>query len=105
MRPCGAGFDSGGGRGNRSHLSRASARSRPRLAARLAGCSSRIAPPFDSPRTVRRHCALPAQQRTLKFLKEVERVGGIEPPASAWKAEVLPLYDTRIVFIIVCAPA
>ncbi len=25
----------------------------------------------------------------------MERVGGIEPPASAWKAEVLPLYDTR----------
>ena len=27
----------------------------------------------------------------------VERVGGIEPPAPAWKAEVLPLYDTRII--------
>ena len=25
----------------------------------------------------------------------MERVGGVEPPASAWKAEVLPLYDTR----------
>ena len=25
----------------------------------------------------------------------MEQVGGIEPPASAWKAEVLPLYDTR----------
>lgn len=25
----------------------------------------------------------------------MERVGGIEPPASAWKAKVLPLYDTR----------
>lgn len=27
-----------------------------------------------------------------------ERLGGIEPPASAWKAEVLPLYDGRILF-------
>ena len=25
----------------------------------------------------------------------LERVGGIEPPATAWKAVVLPLYDTR----------
>lgn len=30
---------------------------------------------------------------TARFIDE--RVGGIEPPASAWKAEVLPLYDTR----------
>ena len=26
----------------------------------------------------------------------LERVGGIEPPATAWKAVVLPLYDTRL---------
>ena len=26
----------------------------------------------------------------------IERVDGIEPTASAWKAEVLPLYDTRV---------
>ena len=27
---------------------------------------------------------------------KLERVIGIEPTASAWKAEVLPLYDTRL---------
>ena len=26
-----------------------------------------------------------------------ERVGGIGPPSSAWKAEVIPVYDTRII--------
>ncbi len=25
----------------------------------------------------------------------MERVGGIEPPSLAWKARVIPLYDTR----------
>ena len=28
-------------------------------------------------------------------LPELERVAGIEPASSAWKAEVLPLYHTR----------
>ncbi len=26
----------------------------------------------------------------------MERMAGIEPAASAWKAEVLPLYDIRV---------
>lgn len=26
----------------------------------------------------------------------LERVGGIEPPATGWKPVVLPLYDTRV---------
>ncbi len=30
-------------------------------------------------------------------LFELERVAGIEPASSAWKAEVLPLYHTRCV--------
>ena len=30
------------------------------------------------------------------YRKIVERVAGIEPASSAWKAEVLPLYHTRI---------
>ena len=36
-------------------------------------------------------------QLELKLTKSLylERVAGIEPAASAWKAEVLPLYDTR----------
>src|SRR3989338_2633411 len=29
----------------------------------------------------------------------VERVGGIEPPSSAWKAEVIPVYDTRVAYL------
>ena len=28
----------------------------------------------------------------------VERVGGVEPPSLAWKAKVIPIYDTRIYF-------
>jgi hypothetical protein len=32
---------------------------------------------------------------TLKPLKKVERVKGIEPSLSAWEAGVMPLYDTR----------
>jgi hypothetical protein len=31
-----------------------------------------------------------------KLAPEVERVSGIEPPPSAWKAEVLPLNYTRL---------
>ena len=34
-----------------------------------------------------------AVQKTFQEL--VERVAGIEPASSAWKAEVLPLYHTR----------
>ena len=30
------------------------------------------------------------------FFVSMERVGRIELPASAWKAEVLPLYDARV---------
>ncbi len=30
-----------------------------------------------------------------KFLETMERVGGIEPPSSAWKAIALPLSYTR----------
>ena len=33
-----------------------------------------------------------------KLTSEVERVSGIEPPPSAWKAEVLPLNYTRLFF-------
>ena len=29
-----------------------------------------------------------------------KRVGGIEPPTPVWKTGVLPLYDTRIIFIL-----
>lgn len=35
----------------------------------------------------------------------MERVGGIEPPATAWKAVVLPLYDTRVYFVSAGRPA
>ena len=28
---------------------------------------------------------------------EMERVMGIEPTSSAWEAEVMPLYDTRLI--------
>ena len=38
-----------------------------------------------------------AFQKTL-YRKIVERVAGIEPASSAWKAEVLPLYHTRHYF-------
>ena len=34
------------------------------------------------------------------FVKQNERVGGIEPPTPVWKTGVLPLYDTRIIFIL-----
>ena len=29
-------------------------------------------------------------------IKNIERAGGIEPPSSAWKAEVLPLNYARV---------
>ena len=29
-------------------------------------------------------------------IKNIERAGGIEPPSSAWKAEVLPLNYARL---------
>jgi hypothetical protein len=35
------------------------------------------------------------QRKTLKALQILERVAGIEPAPSAWKAEVLPLNYTR----------
>ena len=38
-----------------------------------------------------------AFQKTF-YRKIVERVAGIEPASSAWKAEVLPLYHTRHYF-------
>ena len=31
------------------------------------------------------------------LIKKMEQMAGIEPAASAWKAEVLPLYDICIV--------
>jgi hypothetical protein len=34
------------------------------------------------------------------LLIKVERVMGIEPTLSAWKAEVLPLNYTRLVFVL-----
>ena len=34
------------------------------------------------------------------YLDYFERVAGIEPASSAWKAEVLPLYHTRINVIL-----
>ena len=34
------------------------------------------------------------------YLGQFERVAGIEPASSAWKAEVLPLYHTRINVIL-----
>ena len=32
----------------------------------------------------------------LEMQSDMERVGGVEPPSSAWKAEVIPVYDTRL---------
>ena len=34
-------------------------------------------------------------QLSYEPLKKMERMAGIEPALSAWKAEVLPLYDIR----------
>ena len=31
---------------------------------------------------------------------QLERVRGIEPLSSAWKAEVIPVYDTRLQWIV-----
>ena len=36
----------------------------------------------------------------LTLFPHLERSVGIEPTASAWKAEVLPLYEPRIIYII-----
>ena len=33
---------------------------------------------------------------TITLYKKLEQMAGIEPAASAWKAEVLPLYDICI---------
>jgi len=38
------------------------------------------------------------QPVALKFWRLAKRMTGIEPVASAWKAEVLPLYDIRFYF-------
>ena len=38
---------------------------------------------------------LESDVQPLTLLPCMERSVGIEPTASAWKAEVLPLYDTR----------
>ena len=32
----------------------------------------------------------------MKAGRLMERVNGIEPSSSAWEAEVIPLYDTRL---------
>ena len=42
-----------------------------------------------------RVCSTPEPHEHIKL----ERVAGIEPASSAWKAEVLPLYHTRITVI------
>ena len=38
---------------------------------------------------------MPGVLRKQKFVMKRERVTGIEPVSSAWKAEVLPLHNTR----------
>ena len=38
------------------------------------------------------------RKKTTKKLSFLERVVGIEPTFPAWKAGVLPIYDTRIFF-------
>jgi hypothetical protein len=35
---------------------------------------------------------------SFAFVSKLERVEGIEPSSSAWQADVIPLYDTRIVW-------
>ena len=42
-----------------------------------------------------RKCSTPELQEQMALLK-MERVAGIEPAPSAWKAEVLPLNHTRM---------
>lgn len=42
-----------------------------------------------------RKCSTPELQEQIALLK-MERVAGIEPAPSAWKAEVLPLNHTRM---------
>jgi hypothetical protein len=37
------------------------------------------------------------KQTETFFRSRVERVMGIEPTSSAWEAEVIPLYDTRLI--------
>ena len=37
----------------------------------------------------------PVGQNSSAEERRLERVAGIEPASSAWKADVLPLYDTR----------
>ena len=44
--------------------------------------------------------AVVMEMLTLDTDSEMERVSGIEPPSSAWEAEVIPLYDTR--FLLLC---
>ena len=46
-----------------------------------------------------RKCSTPELQEQMALLK-MERVAGIEPAPSAWKAEVLPLnYTRRVVYL------
>ena len=35
------------------------------------------------------------ERASLKIVYDFERVRGIEPLSAAWKAAVIPLYDTR----------
>ena len=42
---------------------------------------------------------LESDVQPLTLLPCMERSVGIEPTASAWKAEVLPLYEPRIVLL------
>gem|GEM_PF-5626486 len=37
------------------------------------------------------------REMTIIVRSSVERVMGIEPTSSAWEAEVMPLYDTRLI--------
>ncbi len=39
--------------------------------------------------------SLPRKCSTPELHEQMERAMGIEPTSSAWKAEVIPLYDAR----------
>ena len=86
-----------GDRGKRQRPSLASPRSRLRVP-----CSRppepRTVSPEQKPILDTRQQRAPTQsarEKTSKRLKALERVSGIEPPSSAWKAVALPLSYTR----------
>lgn len=90
FRPVGQKFQSGAGRGNRNQGSGGLAAGN-FADARCASPSARLTRfcPFDSTFSFQRTAP------NCRWDQFSERVEGIEPSAKAWKALVLPLYDTR----------